>query len=135
MSRAGMDRETGRLLTGWEHCAQSIAVILTTRIGWRVMRRAFGSRVHELQDRNPDPATLLQVFSAIAEALRTWEPGFRLARVTPVSITSDGLGAFELGGTFYPRGHLGDYSITEQQTARIGGTGAGFRVISTGSPS
>jgi uncharacterized protein len=127
--RAGMDRETGRLLEGWEHCAQSIGVILTTRVGWRVMRRAFGSELRALQDRNPDPATMLSVFSSIASALRRWEPGFRLTRIVPDRIGADGVTVLTLAGTFYPRGHLGDYSLAEQRSAAYGGSASGFRVI------
>jgi phage baseplate assembly protein W len=129
MARAGIDRETGRLLTGWEHCAQSIAVVLTTRIGWRVMRREFGSRLRDLQDRNPDPATMLAAFVSIAEALARWEPGFRLSRITPERIGVDGVTVLTLSGAFYPRGHLGDYSVSEQREASYGGAGDRFRVL------
>lgn len=116
--RTGVDRETGELLTGWDHCVQSIAVILTTRVGSRVMRRAFGSEVKALQDRNPDPRTALLVFVAAARALRQWEPGFRLKRITPVSVTADGVAIFDFSGTFYPLGHIGDYSQAEEREAR-----------------
>jgi uncharacterized protein len=116
--RTGLDRETGAVLTGWDHCVQSIAVILTTRVGSRVMRRAFGSELKALQDRNPDPRTMLIVFVAIAMALRVWEPGFRLKRITPVQVGADGVAVFDFAGTFYPRGHLGDYSLAEEREAR-----------------
>lgn len=118
--RAGIDRETGRLLTGWDHCAQSIIVVLTTEIGARVMRRAFGSALHELQDRNPDGRTVMMAFVSIAAALRQWEPGFRLGRIIPESIGADGVAVFRLAGTFFPRGHLGDYSVTEPREVAIG---------------
>ena len=117
--RAGMDRTTGHLLTGWDHCAQSIIVILTTEIGARVMRRAFGSALHELQDRNPDGRTIMLAFSSIAAALRKWEPGFKLQRIVPETIGADGVAVFSLSGTFYPRGHLGDYSLAEQRDLHV----------------
>ena len=44
----GMDRETGKSLSGIEHLRQSIRDILTTPIGSRVMRRDYGSRLFEL---------------------------------------------------------------------------------------
>lgn len=115
--RTGIDRETGRLLQGWDHCAQSIAVILTTRVGARVMRRAFGSDVKALQDRNPDSRTMLVVFAAVAAALRRWEPGFRLTRLQPRTVGADGAAVIEIAGTFYPRGHLGDYSGGQEREA------------------
>jgi uncharacterized protein len=117
--RAGIDRETGRLLTGWDHCAQSIGVVLTTRIGSRVMRRAFGASVKDLQDRNPDPRTMLAVFSAIATALRQWEPGFRLTKIVPEQVGADGVAVLAIAGTYYPNGHLGDISRGEPREARF----------------
>ena len=50
--RTGISATTGRVLTGWDHCVQSLAKILTTRFNSRVMRRDFGSRVPDLQDAN-----------------------------------------------------------------------------------
>jgi uncharacterized protein len=118
--RTGIDRDTGRLLTGWDHCAQSIGVVVQTAVGTRVMRRAFGSDVGLLQDMNPDRRTMMVVFGALATALRRWEPGFRLERIVPEEITIAGRGVFTLAGTFYPRGHLGDYSTSETREARYG---------------
>lgn len=129
--RAGINRETGRLLTGWDHCVQSIAVVLTTRLGSRVMRRAFGSRIHELQDQNPDPATLLKLYVAVAEALRRWEPGFRLERVSLRRAGPDGVAVFDLAGIYYPRGHLGVYTAGEQRSASLGRTSDAFQQVST----
>lgn len=119
MTRTGINRETGRLLQGWDHCVQSIAVVLTTRVGSRVMRRAFGSDLKALQDRNPDPATMMMVYSAIVAALRRWEPGFRLTQIGVDSIGADGVAVFTLSGTYFPRGHLGDYSVEEPREAVI----------------
>jgi uncharacterized protein len=117
--RQGMDQTTGKILTGWDHCVQSIGVVLTTRIGSRVMRRAFGSEVRALQDRNPDQRTMLVVFVAMAAALRQWEPGFRLIKIVPERLGADGVAVFTLAGVFYPRGHLGDYSLREDRDARF----------------
>jgi hypothetical protein len=128
MARVGVDRETGRVLTGWDHCAQSIAVVLTTRVGSRVMRRAFGSRLSDLQDRNPDRSTVLSAFVAIADALARWEPGFRLSRLTPVRLGPDGVARLQLSGTFYPRGHLGDFTEGESRDAAYAQSAAGLRL-------
>ena len=40
----GINATTGAALSGMDHLRQSIRDILTTRVGTRVMRRAYGSR-------------------------------------------------------------------------------------------
>jgi phage baseplate assembly protein W len=120
MARYGFDRRTGRPLSGWEHCAQSIEVIVTTVLASRGMLRDFGSAVRDLQDRNPDPMTLMALFVAVAEALLRWEPGYRLASLRPERLGVEGVGVLVLDGTFYERGHLGDYSGGQPATYRSG---------------
>ena len=129
--RAGMDARTGRLLTGWDHCLQSIAIILSTRVGTRVMRRAFGSAALDLQDRNATPQRIMQIYAGIAAALKRWEPGFRLESIKLTQASADGVFAFEIAGRFYPGGHLGDYSVSEARSAVLGANdnGTGLRVV------
>lgn len=76
-----MNRDTGRLLTTAEHLRQSIADILTTPIGSRVMRRDYGSLLPELIDQPFNDATRLRAYAATAMALTRWEPRLRLTRV------------------------------------------------------
>ncbi|NYZ70451.1 baseplate assembly protein W, partial [Endozoicomonas sp. SM1973] len=47
----GTHRLTGKPLSNLDHLRQSITDILTTRIGTRLMRRDYGSRLPELVDR------------------------------------------------------------------------------------
>lgn len=77
----GMDRNTGKAIDGNAHLAQSVADILTTPIGQRVMRRDYGSLLFELADQPLNGATRLLAFAATALALRAWEPRLRLRRV------------------------------------------------------
>ncbi|PKF70876.1 baseplate assembly protein [Pseudomonas fluvialis] len=77
----GMSNQTGRALAGNAHIAQSIADILTTPIGSRVMRRDYGSQLPELIDWPTNDATRLQAYAATAMALLRWEPRIRLSRV------------------------------------------------------
>ena len=77
----GMDRTTGRRITGEDHLRQSITDILTTPIGSRVMRREYGSDLPALIDAPITPETVVDVFQAAAEAIGRWEPRFRLRRV------------------------------------------------------
>ncbi len=77
----GMNAKTGRLLTGLDHLQQSIADILHTRIGSRVMRRTYGSNLFERIDRPQTETTKAGVIADIAEALSKWEPRFLLKQV------------------------------------------------------
>ena len=82
----GMSRSTGRALEGAAHLAQSIADILTTPIGSRVMRRDYGSLLPELIDAPGNAATRMKLFGATATAIMRWEPRIRLTRI---SLTAD----------------------------------------------
>lgn len=118
--RTGLDRRTGKRLTGWAHCVQSIGVVLTTRLATRVMLRAFGSRLKDLQDANGNRDVLAQVYAAVADALIQWEPGFRLRTMLLDRAGPDGVYRFIIEGDFYPLGHLGDYSIVETRAGVLG---------------
>jgi uncharacterized protein len=73
----GMHASTGKPLEGEAHLAQSIARILTTPIGSRVMRRDFGSMLPELIDQPANNATAVRLYGATATAILRWEPRFR----------------------------------------------------------
>lgn len=77
----GMSATDGKALSGTAHLAQSIADILSTPIGTRVMRRDYGSMLFELIDRPINGATRMLIHAATAVALRRWEPRLRLTRV------------------------------------------------------
>jgi len=76
-----MNAATGAPLEGTAHLVQSIADILSTPIGSRVMRRDYGSLLFELIDQPFNPATRIRMFAATAIALKRWEPRLRLTRV------------------------------------------------------
>jgi phage baseplate assembly protein W len=89
-----MNRQTGGAITTLEHIRQSIADILTTRIGSRVMRREYGSQLVDLIDQPGNPATRLLAYAAIAMAVMRWETRIRISRV---QLTNASLaGQFEL---------------------------------------
>ncbi|MEG2569273.1 MAG: GPW/gp25 family protein [Acinetobacter sp.] len=83
----------GRSLTGLGHLKQSIADILNTPIGSRVMRRDYGSKLFSLIDAPLNRGTLVDIYAATAEALMKWED--RLL-VSAVDITSAQLGQITL---------------------------------------
>ncbi|AVS66642.1 hypothetical protein C8245_13985 [Paracidovorax avenae] len=77
-----MDRSTGRAIGTAAHIRQSVAVILTTPIGRRIMREEFGSLLPELSDQPDNPATEIRLFAAAAGAIMRWEPRLRVMRVS-----------------------------------------------------
>ena len=89
MTFVGMDTTTGRRTQGLAHLRQSVVTILTTPIGSRVLRRDFGSRLHELLDKNITQSLKMQMYAATVEALRKWEPRLDIKRVV-VDPASDG---------------------------------------------
>lgn len=112
-SSTGINRRTGKPLTDWQHVVQSIEVILSTRIGTRVMRRDFGSDVPNLIDRPGTQDMVVDVVIAAAEAIDKWEPRFSLKTVTIVGAGPDGIFTLALSGRYYPRGHVGDFTKFE----------------------
>jgi phage baseplate assembly protein W len=127
--RVGVDGRTGQVLTGWAHCAQCLGNILSTLIGQTGMLRQYGSPALDLQDRNGTPLNIMRIYVGVAAAIRSWEPGFRLRTVQIVRAGPDGVFALLLSGIFYPNGHLGDYSISEERDGLFAANDIGFRVL------
>lgn len=115
----GLNARTGEPLSDWGHVEQSIRKILTTPIGSRVMRRTFGSDLPDLVDRKMTAANILKVYSAAALVILRWEPRFRMSAGRIVKADATGRLAIEIYGTYYPRGHLGDYSVAENASTRV----------------
>lgn len=99
----GTNTITGQHLAGEAHLRQSIIDILTTPIGTRVMRRDYGSRLFELVDAPINRSTLVEIYTATAEALLKWEPRLKLGRVQ-VTQVSPGQVQLLLEGTWLPDG-------------------------------
>ena len=116
---AGISAVTGRPLTDWEHTDQSIGKIVQTAIGARVMRRTFGSDLPDLGDSKTFRKNILAVYSAAAAAIDAWEPRFRMRTGAVRSVSADGKIGLVISGTYFPRGHLGDYSVAEDKVARV----------------
>ena len=76
-----MNRHTGAAIALLAHITQSIADILTTPLGSRVMRRNYGSLIPYLIDQPDNAATQIRVLSAAASAVMRWEPRVTLRRV------------------------------------------------------
>lgn len=89
MSWRGMNRETGRSIDDIEHIRQSIADILTTPVGTRVMRREYGSQLFDLIDQPQNPANNLRLMAATVMAIMRWEPR---VQVREIQISHSGTG-------------------------------------------
>jgi hypothetical protein len=105
---SGFANQTFAPLSGVDHVLQSIGVILTTRPGTRVERRAFGSDIPGLIDQPMNEQTILSMFVAAAEAIDRWEPRFRLTHVDVPKAGPDGALRLAIEGYYLPGGHLGD---------------------------
>lgn len=110
----GLSRYTGRPVTGWDHVVECIADILTTPVGSRVMRREYGSEVPSLIDMPLAGRTLLQLYEAVAVACAKWEPRVGIDRLQLIEGDAEGRTRLAIvNPRYYPRGHLGDFSIVE----------------------
>lgn len=104
-----MHRTTGQPIAGWDAVVQSIAVILTTPIGSRVMRREFGSELMDLIGRPMTSEVVLALYAATAYAIARWEPRFRLTGVEMSAPAADGSIILALRGEY--GGDLHDAAI------------------------
>jgi phage baseplate assembly protein W len=83
------------------------------------MRRDFGSNLFDLIDARMVQRNVLAVYSASALAIAKWEPRFRVTRVNIDEATSGGRLSLNIFGTYYPRGHLGDFTVAEDGSVRV----------------
>lgn len=102
MSAIGMSATSGAALADIAHLRQSVATILFTPVGSRVMRRSFGSLPPELIDQPDNAATCVRLFAAVAGALMRWEPRLRISRVQLASGATPGTAELVLAGTYVP---------------------------------
>lgn len=87
---AGMDRFTGKPITGLPRRRQAIADVITTPLGTRVLRRDYGCFLFELVDWPANEAGRLKAVASVAHALAVCAPTERLLNA---SITIDANGA------------------------------------------
>lgn len=111
---AGIDRHTGKVIDNLASAYQGVEVILSTRIGSRVMRREFGGGIAELLGRLLTPSLFAAWRQLVATAIDLWEPRFRVRRIL-VSGSVEQLRLGQVGlsieADYRPRGHLGDFTV------------------------
>lgn len=125
----GINRVTGKPLSGWPHVRQSIAVILTTRLGEMVLCRAFGFGGAGLLGKNLTPQAIMTWFMLIVLALsarKNWllelgEPRFRVTSLTaptdknsPSQLQQGQIGLL-VTGEYMPNALEGDFTVASQQ--------------------
>jgi len=113
-SQSNMNVNTGKTISEIAHIKQSIANILSTPIGSRVMRRDYGSRLFERIDQPINGELIAEIYSDIVEAISTWEPRFEVEQVTLQSINKGKI-VIDLEGSFVKDGQkivLENISIT-----------------------
>jgi uncharacterized protein len=82
----GMDRHTGRPITGVAHLKQSIGDILSTRKGTRRERPEYGSDIPKMVDLPVTRGWISTVQAEAARAIGRWEPRITVSRVTVLSV-------------------------------------------------
>ena len=77
----GMDKQTGKALSGIGHLRQSVENILNTMPETLVLRREYGSQFLSLIDAPMNAETMVDFYTAVATALDRWEPRITLVQV------------------------------------------------------
>lgn len=95
----GMHVLSGKALDGTDHLAQSIADILSTPIGTRLMLRDYGSLLFSLIDQPLNAATTMLLRAATAVAIRRWEPRIRVTQVALSGSPATGNLVIRISGT------------------------------------
>lgn len=90
MTWTGMNKDTGKSRTELDHIRQSVADILTTPVGTRVMRRDYGSQLFELLDQPQNGATRLRLMAATVMAIIRWEPRVAVRQIQIQTGASNG---------------------------------------------
>jgi phage baseplate assembly protein W len=143
-SGSGVDRNTGRIISGWDHVEQSIEVIFATPFHQRVLRRWVGSFVPHILGESAVPRIITRFFWAIATAIDLWEPRYRVKQVffmgdalnqetasllgahsslAAADLLRLGQAIFRQEGVYFPRGHVGDFTPYHQRQFGITGRG------------
>lgn len=106
----GMSATTGKRLSGIEHIQQSVADILSTPVGSRVMRREYGSLLPSLIDQPLNGVTLLRAYAAVITALNQWEPRLRIIGLNR-QVDAAGRAFIDIRGVVKESGQAGTFSV------------------------
>jgi phage baseplate assembly protein W len=76
-----ISRENGKPLTEIEHIKQSLADLISTPIGSRIMRRDYGTQLANLIDQPTSEVLYLKCYSTIYLAVLRWEPRIEISKI------------------------------------------------------
>jgi len=108
-----IDALTGADLDGFAHVQQSIGMLLTTRLGERVMREWVGNPGTRLLGQNATAAAILNWFTIVYALLSVFEPRFQVARFAVNSVEQNGFATFTMEGVYRP------YALEDFQQAKL----------------
>ena len=100
----GMSRVTGSSLEERAHISQSIADILTTPLGSRVMRREYGSLLPDLIDQPTNSGLVVRLYAAVIAALMRWEPRINITRMQLTLGSTPGAAILDIYATLVSSG-------------------------------
>lgn len=95
----GMDRATGKTITGTDVIAGRIADVVTTPLGTRVMREDYGSLLFDLVDLPLNAATMLLQNMAAAQAITQWIDGVTVNKAAISGDFASGQAILDLSAT------------------------------------
>lgn len=96
-----------------------MAVLITTALGSRVERRDVGSKLPRLVDSPISTTTLIDFYAATAGVVDKWEPRFKIVRMRAGGEPAQGALTLDAEGIYFPRGHLGDFTVQEPKTVSV----------------
>lgn len=117
--RTGVDARTGKPLSGFAHCAQSVDDIVTTLLTERVLLLDYGLNPTRRLGRNISPALAAQLYRDAIAAIHKWEPEFRITTLQLVGVDRTGMLALRIDGRYFPEGRYGNYDIVEMQSVSV----------------
>ena len=130
----GLDRNTGGIITGWDHTEQSIQDIFTTSFGERVLREEYGSIIPGLLGKNLTTREILPFFHALASTINRdapfGEPRYRVTNINILEVNRGGGLRFFIEGIERPRALLGDFTPKGKKTIYISGKPSGLSIES-----
>lgn len=122
-----LDRVTGEVICGWPHVEQCIGDFLTTFFGERIVREWYGSIVPPIMGDNLTVNTIVRFFSAVTSAIEQWEPRFKVAKITPLSVDRNGEFQVRIEGDYRPLALIGNFtSGSPKHITIIGAAGRGL---------
>lgn len=83
-----MSRQIGSNMTEQEHIRQSIADIIPTPLGSRVMRRNYGTQLADLLDQPISEGLYLKCYSTIYSGILQWEPRIQVSQISIAELKS-----------------------------------------------